>query len=115
MSGLLASGALSDLVLIDTVIQHWLLAIDRDCIAVSLSFESPPVCTTCKLLFVSQIKQWLEARGSDCYIGLSRSVDYVVIITLYIVSVLYYCKCCKLATVYQIKEIAKLIYENRML
>ena len=38
---LLTSGALSNLVLIDTVIQRWLLAINRDCIAVGLSFESP--------------------------------------------------------------------------
>ena len=42
---LLTSGALSDLVLFDTVVQHWLLAINRDRIAVGLSFESPPVCT----------------------------------------------------------------------
>ena len=39
---LLTSGALSDPVLFDTVAQHWLLAIDRDRIAVGLSFESPP-------------------------------------------------------------------------
>ena len=42
---LLTSGALSIPVLIDTAVQHWLLAIDRDCIAVGLSFESPPVRT----------------------------------------------------------------------
>ena len=41
VSVLLTSGALSDPVLIHTVVQHWLLAIDRDCIAVGLSFESP--------------------------------------------------------------------------
>ena len=29
--------------LIDTVVQHWLLAIDCDCIAIGLSFESPPI------------------------------------------------------------------------
>ena len=47
---LFTSGALSDPVLFDTVPQHWLLAIDHDRIAVDLSFESPPVCTICKLL-----------------------------------------------------------------
>ena len=46
MPVLLTSGALSDPVLRDTVVQHWLLAIDRDSIAVGLSFESPPVHTT---------------------------------------------------------------------
>ena len=39
-------GALSNPVLFDTVIQHGLLAIDRDGIAVGLLFESPPVCIT---------------------------------------------------------------------
>ena len=38
---LLTSGALSDPVFIDTVVQHWLLDIDRNCIAVGLSFECP--------------------------------------------------------------------------
>ena len=42
---LFKSGALSDPVLFDTVVQLWLLAIDCDRIAVGLSFESPPVCT----------------------------------------------------------------------
>ena len=42
---LLASDALSDPVLFDTVVQHWPLAIDHDHIAVGLSFESPPICT----------------------------------------------------------------------
>ena len=32
---------------IHSVVQHWLLAIDRDHIAVGLSFESPPVHTIC--------------------------------------------------------------------
>ena len=41
LSVLLTSGALSEPVPIDTVVQHWLLAIDHDCIAVGLSFESP--------------------------------------------------------------------------
>ena len=36
LSVLLTSGALSDPVPIDTVVQHWLLAIDRDRIAVGL-------------------------------------------------------------------------------
>ena len=40
---LLTPGALSDPVFVDTVVQHWLLAIGRDCIALGLSFESPPV------------------------------------------------------------------------
>ena len=42
-SGLIVvtSGALSDLVFIDAVVQHWLLANDCDCIAVGLLFESP--------------------------------------------------------------------------
>ena len=35
----------SDQVLIDIVVQHLLLAIDHDCIAVGLSFESPSRCT----------------------------------------------------------------------
>ena len=39
---LLTSGALSDLVIIDTVTQHWLLAINCDHIAIGLSFESQP-------------------------------------------------------------------------
>ena len=47
MPVLFTSGALSDLVLFDTVVQHWLLAIDRDRIAVGLSFESPPIRTIC--------------------------------------------------------------------
>ena len=40
---LLTSGAnaLSNLVLIDSVVQHWLLATDCDWIAVGLSYESP--------------------------------------------------------------------------
>ena len=42
---LLTSGALSDQVLIDTVVQYWLLAINRDHIAVGLSFDSPPFRT----------------------------------------------------------------------
>ena len=37
---LLTFGALSDPVLIDSVVQRWLLATDCDCIAVVLSFES---------------------------------------------------------------------------
>ena len=41
---LFTSGALSDPVFFDTVVQHWLLAIDRDRIAAGLSFECPPVC-----------------------------------------------------------------------
>ena len=41
---LLTSGALNDPVLFDTVVQHWLLAIDRDRIAVGLLL-SPPNCT----------------------------------------------------------------------
>ena len=41
---LFTSGVLSDLVLFDTVVQHWLLDIDSDCNAVGLSFESPSVC-----------------------------------------------------------------------
>ena len=41
---LFTSGALNNPVLFDMVVEHWLLAIDRDCIAVGLSFESPPVC-----------------------------------------------------------------------
>ena len=45
---LLTSGALSNPVLFDTVVQHWLLAIDHDCIAVGLSFESPPICIITK-------------------------------------------------------------------
>ena len=39
---LLTSGALSDPVLFGTIVQHRLLAIDRDRIAVGLSLESPP-------------------------------------------------------------------------
>ena len=45
---LFTSGALSDPVLFESVVQHWLSAIDRDRIAVGLSFESPPVCITWK-------------------------------------------------------------------
>ena len=59
----------------------------------------------------AQIKE-LEVRGSDRYIGLSRGIDYVVTITVHIVSVHYYCKCYKLDTIHQIKEIAKLIYST---
>ena len=44
----ITSGALSDPALFNTVVQHWLLAIDDDRIAVGLSLESPPVCTICK-------------------------------------------------------------------
>ena len=39
----LTCGALSDPVLVDTIVQDWLLAIDHDCIAVGLSLESPPM------------------------------------------------------------------------
>ena len=46
---LFTSSALSDPVLFDTVVQHCLLAIDLDRIAVGLSFETPPVCTICKI------------------------------------------------------------------
>ena len=45
MPVLFTSGELSDPVLFDTVVQHWLLAIDCDRIVVGLSFESPPICT----------------------------------------------------------------------
>ena len=38
----------SDPVLFEAVVQHWILAIDRDCTAVGLLFESPPVCIICK-------------------------------------------------------------------
>ena len=48
VAGLFTSGALSDPVLFESVVQHWLLAIDRNCITVGLSFESPPVSTICK-------------------------------------------------------------------
>ena len=48
MSVLSTSGALSNMVLIDTVVQHWLLAIDRDHIAAGLSFEFPFMRTICK-------------------------------------------------------------------
>ena len=48
---LLISGALSDLVLIDSVVQYWLLAIDSDCITVGLSFESPHKRTICRKRF----------------------------------------------------------------
>ena len=41
LSVLLTSDALSDPVPIDTVVQHWLLATDCDCIAVGLLFEFP--------------------------------------------------------------------------
>ena len=34
---------LSNVILINTVVQHWLLATDRDHISVGLSFESPSV------------------------------------------------------------------------
>ena len=44
MPVLFTFGALSNPVLFDTVVQHWLLAVDRDRIAVGLSFEFPPVC-----------------------------------------------------------------------
>ena len=47
---LLTSGALSDPVLFDAVVQHWLLAINCDRIAFGLLFESPLVCTSCFLL-----------------------------------------------------------------
>ena len=43
---LLTSGSLSNPVPIDTVVQHWLLATDRDRIAVDLSFESPSMHKT---------------------------------------------------------------------
>ena len=49
MSVLLTSGALSDSVRIDTVVQHWLLAIDCDCITVGLSFESSSAHISCEL------------------------------------------------------------------
>ena len=48
LSVLLTSGQLSNLLLIDTVVQQWLLYPDRYCIAVGLSFESPSMCTICK-------------------------------------------------------------------
>ena len=56
---LLTSGALGDPVLFDTVVQHWLLAVDRDRIAVGLLYESPPVCITyysavCMALFLTK-------------------------------------------------------------
>ena len=41
---LFTSGALSDLVLFNTVSQHWLLAINRDRIADGLLFKAPLVC-----------------------------------------------------------------------
>ena len=46
--------SISDPVLFESVVQHWLLAIDRDCIAVGLSFESPRVCTICKNINMSR-------------------------------------------------------------
>ena len=42
LTGIVPQSALSDLFLIDTVAQHWHLAVDRDRIAVGLSFECPP-------------------------------------------------------------------------
>ena len=50
-------GALSDPVLFGTVVQHWLLAIGHDRIAVGLSFESPPICTICKKSIIN-INLW---------------------------------------------------------
>ena len=43
---LFTSGALTNPVLFNTVVQHCFLAIDRDHIAVGLSFESPPIYIT---------------------------------------------------------------------
>ena len=40
LSVLLTSGALSNPVLINTVVQRWRLATDRDCIAIGLSFAT---------------------------------------------------------------------------
>ena len=59
----------SNLVLIDTVVQHWLLAINSDRIAVGLSFESPPVRTSCK--------NWLSIliRGDSCITWRSNTND----------------------------------------
>ena len=44
--GTVTSGALRDPVPFATVVQRWLLATDRDRIAVGLSFESPSMCKT---------------------------------------------------------------------
>ena len=53
----------SNPVLFDIVVQHWLLAIDRDCIAVGLSFESPPVGTICNTTkYVYAIKIYIVHR-----------------------------------------------------
>ena len=55
LSVLFTSGALSDLVLIDTVVQYWLLAIDCDCISIGLSFESPPVLCNLRIITIIYI------------------------------------------------------------
>ena len=64
------SGALSDPVLFDTLVQHWLLAIDRDRIAVGLSLESPPACTSTTVLLDNDCA--LSANSEDKVMGFIR-------------------------------------------
>ena len=49
----LTSGALSDPVLFNTVVQHWLLAIDRDRIAVGCHLSLHPFVQFVKVLIIN--------------------------------------------------------------
>ena len=51
------SGALSDPVPFDTGVQRWLLATNRDCIAVGLSFESPSMRKNYCLILLQYINE----------------------------------------------------------
>ena len=81
LSALLTSGALSDPILIDTVVQHWLLAIERDCIAVDLSFESPSMCIICKKLIISIIS-WRLMHRFDNPTSMAHPLHHTVSVTL---------------------------------
>ena len=79
-SGLIVPGAvniwctntcISDLVLIDTVVQQWLLAIDRDCIAVGLLFESPPIRT---MLHICNTVEFLIDNDQFCISNYSTDI-----------------------------------------
>ena len=62
---LFTPGALSDPVLFDTVVQHWLLAIDCDRIAVNLSFESPPVRRASRLIIKKDKILWPKHKDGE--------------------------------------------------
>ena len=72
LSILLKSGTLSDLVPFDTVSQCWLMAIDHDCIAVGLSFESPSMCKSLPVLYPAQKVQ--------CSLVLFNHIQHVTLV-----------------------------------